>query len=105
MKLQRIICILLFSFVVNGQTVYKTANGEKYHLATCQMIKNGSEKLTLNEAKQQKLTPCEICKPPKKVGETNTVQCKAKTKAGKRCKNMTKIASGYCVQHNPEKVK
>ena len=106
MKIFPMICLLLFSIAVKSQTVYKTAKGEKYHLATCQMVKNGAEKLTVIQTKQQKLTPCEICKPPKKAnGEANTVQCKGKTKAGKRCKHMTKLANGYCVQHNPVKVK
>jgi hypothetical protein len=31
-----------------------------------------------------------------------TTQCLGKTKAGKRCEHMTKIANGYCFQHQPQ---
>jgi hypothetical protein len=32
-------------------------------------------------------------------GCTATTQCFGLTKAGTRCKNMTRIANGYCFQH------
>ena len=113
MKYIQIICLLLFSLAVKSQTLYKTPSGEKYHLGTCRMVKNVSEKLSLNDARAKGLTPCKICNPPtapntnlyqqkKPKGEANTVQCKGKTKAGKRCKHMTSIANGYCFQHNRE---
>lgn len=61
----------------------------------------------------KRLTPCKICKPPLEEnnlklkpntprGESNSVQCMGITKKGTRCKHMTKIANGYCFQHNPE---
>ena len=31
-----------------------------------------------------------------------TVQCKGLTKSGTRCKHMTRIANGYCFQHQPD---
>jgi hypothetical protein len=100
-----------FSFSVNAQTFYKTPSGKKYHLATCHMVKNVSEAITLNEAKELGLEPCKICKPEiiysetptkKAKGQDATVQCRGLTKAGTRCKHMTSIANGYCYQHQPE---
>ena len=113
MKHLKIICLLLLSLSVKSQNVYKTPSGEKYHLATCRMVKNVSQEITLNEAAEMGLLPCKICKPqtisgsnlvsPNKAkGQSNTVQCKGTTKAGNRCKLMTSIANGYCFQHNPD---
>ncbi len=106
--------MLLFSVAVKAQTVYKTPSGAKYHIASCRMVTNVSEKLTLNDAVEKGLTPCKICSPPTSKrsnlhqqnspkGESQTVQCKANTKAGTRCKHKTKIANGFCFQHNPDK--
>ena len=105
---------LLFSISSNAQTVYKTPSGAKYHLATCRMVKNVSEEITIAKAMELGLEPCKICSPQniyavvmptnnKAQGESETVQCKGLTKAGTRCKHMTKIANGYCFQHQPEK--
>jgi methylphosphotriester-DNA--protein-cysteine methyltransferase len=103
---------VIFSFSVNAQTFYKTPSGKKYHLATCHMVKNVSEAITINEAKELGLEPCKICKPESVSSETptkkakgeayTTVQCRGLTKAGTRCKHMTSIANGYCYQHQPE---
>jgi hypothetical protein len=102
---------VIFSFSVNAQTFYKTPSGKKYHLATCHMVKNVSEAITLNEAKELGLESCKICKPEsvysetptkKAKGQDATVQCRGLTKAGTRCKHMTSIANGYCYQHQPE---
>lgn len=108
-----LILFLLFSFSVRGQDVYKTPSGAKYHLATCHTVKNVSEKITLAKAMELGLAPCKICHPPQSAplpasskkgqGESETVQCKGMTKAGTRCKHMTRIANGYCFQHNPDK--
>ena len=114
MKYIQIICLLLFSLATKAQTVYKTPSGTKYHLATCRMVTNVSAKMNLNDAIEKGLTPCKICKPPissrsnlhqqkTPEGESQTVQCKAKTKAGNRCKHKTSIANGFCFQHNPDK--
>src|SRR4029078_13016607 len=106
--------LILFSlsFSLKAQVVYKTPSGKKYHLATCQMVKNVSEKITLSEAREQGLEPCKICNPqtlsdsnnsPNKAqGEGTTVQCRGITKAGTRCRHRTKIANGYCFQHQPK---
>ena len=113
MKYLNIICFLLLSLSVKSQSVYKTPSGAKYHLASCRMVKNVSEEITLTEASELGLLPCKICQPPtsstsnlvtkkKANGQSNTVQCKGTTKAGNRCKHMTSIANGYCFQHNPE---
>ena len=97
-----------------AQDVYKTPSVKKYHLATCRMVENVSEKISLEKAAETGLGPCKICKPPvgamaipisnkKPKGEDKTtVQCKGTTKAGSRCKHMTRIANGYCFQHIPE---
>ena len=102
---------LLFSFNAKSQAVYKTPSGAKYHLATCHMVKNVSEQISIEKAKQLGLQPCKICKPqniysspysPNKAqGQGATVRCKGTTKAGTRCTHMTRIATGYCFQHQP----
>ncbi len=113
MKYIQIICLLLFSVAVRGQTVYKTPAGSKYHMATCRMVKNVSDKMSLNVAHEKGLAPCKVCNPPTASrsnlfqqntpkGESHTVQCKGNTKAGSRCKHKTSIANGYCFQHNPD---
>lgn len=99
-----------------GQDVYKTPSGKKYHLSTCRMVENVSKKLTLIEdIKAYNLTPCSICKPPlfssltncitnsnKAAGESKSVQCNGFTLKGTRCQHRTKIANGYCYQHQPK---
>lgn len=118
MKKLLLISLLLISGAVSfGQDIYKTPSGAKYHLATCRMVKNVSEKVTIDEARKLGLQPCKICHPdniyaqqavsPNKAkGEAKkTVQCKGITKAGTRCKHMTSIANGYCFQHDPDRQK
>ena len=104
--------VLLFSVSVKAQSVYKTPSGKKYHLASCHTVKNVSEEITVAKAKELGLEPCKVCKPEtmygaapstnKAQGQSETVQCKGLTKAGTRCKHMTRIANGYCFQHQPE---
>jgi hypothetical protein len=110
----KVLFLLLLSVSVKAQTtIYKTPSGAKYHLATCRMVKNVSEKITVEEARLLGLQPCKICKPAniyssdiptanKAQGQGETVQCKGITKAGTRCKHMTSIANGYCFQHQPK---
>lgn len=103
---------LQFSISLKSQTVYKTPSGQKYHLATCRMVKNVSEEITVSKAKELGLEPCKICKPQniygsgtstnKPQGQSTTTQCKGTTKVGTRCKHMTSIANGYCYQHQPK---
>ena len=110
--MRRLIFLLLLLLSLKGlsQSVYKTPSGQKYHLASCHMVKNVSEKITIEKARQLGLQPCKICKPPevlsgpspdKQQGQHTTVQCRGTTKAGTRCKHMTRIANGYCYQHQP----
>ncbi len=105
-----IIVLLLAGRTSFAQSVYKTPSGEKYHLAECRMVKNVSEKITVQQAQQLGLEPCKICRPAapnvlqasshnKAEGTGATVQCKGITKAGTRCKHMTRLANGYCFQH------
>ena len=75
------------------------------------MVKNVSQEITIEAALKLGLGPCAICKPPKSYGKTKSthkaqgtgkgVQCKGLTKAGTRCKHFTRIANGYCFQHQP----
>ncbi|MFN1217952.1 hypothetical protein [Chryseobacterium kwangjuense] len=108
--------ILLFiSFSLEGQTVYKTPSGTKYHLSSCRMVKNVSSALEINKALETGLQPCKICNPPtrtvygiasrpKKVSGTDKGnQCLGRTKAGTRCKHYTRIGNDYCFQHVPKK--
>src|SRR5687767_5769620 len=113
MHLLRILILLLLSGSLKAQTVYKTPSGAKYHTATCHTVKNVSEAVTISEATELGLQPFKVCKPatvapqklvsskPKGTG-TATIQCKGLTKTGNRCKHMTRIANGYCFQHQPE---
>lgn len=114
MKYFQIICFLVFSVAMKAQTVYKTPSGTKYHMASCRMVTNVSQKMSVADAIDKGLTPCKICSPPTSTrsnlhqqntpkGESQTVQCKAKTKAGRRCKHKTSIVNGFCFQHNPDK--
>lgn len=114
MKVLKLLVLLLFTVNSQSQTVYKTPSGQKYHLANCRMVTNVSKAVSINDALEIGLSPCKICKPPmatkrnnlvkkKTKGESNTVQCKGKTKAGTRCKHQTSIGNGYCFQHNPDK--
>ena len=103
--------VLLFSVSLKAQAVYKTPSGAKYHLASCRMVKNVSEEITIAKANELGLGPCKICNPPiayaqtprkKPEGQNTTVQCSGLTKAGNRCKHMTSIANGFCYQHQPD---
>lgn len=99
--------------VVWSQKVYKTPSGKKYHLVSCRMVNNVSKELTIAEASKLGLDPCKICKPVEQNSDTRlqvgkargvgtSVQCAGTTKAGNRCKHQTKIANGYCYQHQPK---
>ncbi len=111
--------LLLFTSLTFGlaaQAVYKTPYGERYHLASCKMVENVSEKLN-SRAEIRNLTPCKRCQPPnaaalvfgvssgdKSVGEAHSVQCKGLTQANSRCKHQTRLANGYCFQHTSQDV-
>ena len=105
----RILILLLVSFSVKAQDVYKTPSGAKYHLANCRMVKNVSEKITLVEAAKLGLESCKICAPVFVAGaipkpkttqvQSGTVQSNSLTKAGNRCRHITGIDNRYCYQH------
>lgn len=106
---------VLFCFFLSeslhSQIVYKTPSGNKYHLASCRMVKNISQKLSITNAINEGLQPCKICKPAivtsqnsvgkRTQGQTETQQCNGYTKKGTRCQHRTSIGNGYCFQHQP----
>lgn len=110
--------LALYTFEVPAQTVYVTKTGEKYHKSSCHYLKNSKKEIPLDKAKERGLTACSVCKPStlKKTSTTESIQtftsepepttpkttstqCTGKTKAGARCKRMTKSANGKCYQH------
>ena len=120
--LKIIITLFLFSCTSNSpaQTVYTTQTGEKYHTANCRYLKHSKKEITLEQAINLGYQACSVCKPgsnaeqiqslvsqseqnttsQKTVSQkTTATQCTGKTKAGKRCKRLTKNASGRCYQH------
>lgn len=111
MKSISILFFLLSFIFAKSQTVYFTPSGEKYHTASCRMVKNVSNKTDVNGALERGLLACKICKPvsgnaltlvgKKTSGSNDTSQCKGTTKSGNRCKHMTSIGNGYCFQHQP----
>jgi hypothetical protein len=107
-----IILLIGFGIVANSQSIYKTPSGKKYHLASCHNVRNVSEKITIERARELGLEPCMQCRPPaiplggstdnKAQGTSNvSVQCSGTTKQGLRCKNKTRIGNGYCYHHQP----
>lgn len=48
----------------DGEIVYVTEHGAKYHRAGCRFLKGGGTPLTLAEARVKGYTPCAVCKPP-----------------------------------------
>ena len=109
MKLLYFVVLFFFSINTQAQDVYKTPSGKKYHLENCSMVKNVSEKITVEQAADIGLEACKVCKPAvlpipqnlvdKAKGQNKTVQCNGLTKKGSRCRHMTRIADGYCFQH------
>ncbi|MBL7726317.1 MAG: hypothetical protein JNM68_01475 [Dinghuibacter sp.] len=79
------------------------------------MVNNVSRKITVEEAVKAGKQPCKICDPPPanpipltgtnkpRGSETTTYQCRGVTRKGTRCMHRTRIANGYCFQHNPDK--
>lgn len=113
-----VICFLTY-FPVNAQTVYITKTGEKYHKVTCHYLRYSRYPIFLQDAKDKAYEACKICKPPTEVTEKRPTidstqiiepskrhkiavsrQCSATAKStGRRCRRMTKNASGKCWQH------
>ena len=122
--MKNLVFLMLFFFPISmvfSQTVYKTPSGEKYHTASCRYVKNVSESMTVEQAQKRGLSACSQCKPNSsasssksngalgiKQGEaqgtkSESTQCLGTTKAGSRCKHMTRNKNGYCHQHEPKK--
>lgn len=123
MKFFQLLLLLLFLGCAQkspAQTVYTTKTGEKYHTASCRYLKHSKKEITLEQAINLGYQACSACKPeanPEQIQslvsqsdqntpaqetvsqKTTATQCTGKTKAGKRCKRMTKNASGRCYQH------
>ena len=106
----------LSPIILFGQTVYKTPSGNKFHTSTCRFVKNVSHQLSVEQAYSKGLSACSICKPntgsvnrispiglgikPNEAkGISSAVQCKGKTKTGKRCSRKTRNVNGFCFQH------
>jgi len=115
------------SNATQAQTVYTAKTGTKYHKESCHYLKYSKREITLKKALETGYEPCSVCKPTRAVTNTTepndglgimpkttktkttptttetkqvtSSQCTGKTKAGKRCKRMTKSVSGRCYQH------
>jgi len=110
---------LAIAFQCNGQTVYTTKTGEKYHESNCHYLKYSKKEIPLQEAIKLGYDPCSVCKPhfkektnsstktyantlqssSKSVKKVTATRCTGKTKSGSRCKRKTKNANGRCYQH------
>lgn len=113
---------ILFSFcliqVLIAQTVYITDTGAKYHSRNCRFIKKSKIAIDLSDAKKN-YEACKVCHPSQIIAVTKTTetmpshqsnktnqshnasssQCTSQTKAGSRCKKMTKSTNGKCSVH------
>ena len=117
--LKLVACLLFISFSLNliGQTAYTTKTGKKYHKSSCRFLKYSKYEIQLNKARELGYTACKVCKPTKDnlssnvnsfssipvnksaTKKSSSSQCTGKTKAGRRCKRMTKSSNGRCYQH------
>ncbi len=106
-------------YSVDAQTCYVTKTGTKYHMPSCSYLKYSKIAFEFDKVKDAGYTACSRCKPTKAKLEkavgvplkgvstikktaprrVTSVQCRGKTKSGKRCRRKTKNASGYCYQH------
>ncbi|WP_317897092.1 hypothetical protein [Aurantibacillus circumpalustris] len=120
MKKIVLLSFLLVSLLANSlqaQPVYITKTGAKYHQGDCRYLSHSKFSIELKDALLQGYDACKVCAPAQSVSvqknktepspttyntpEKNAVssQCTATTKAGSRCKRMTKITNGKCWQH------
>lgn len=123
MKFFQLLLFLIFLGCTSNspaQNVYTTKTGEKYHTATCRYLKYSKKEITLEQAINLGYQACSVCKPnssPEQIQslvstsnqinapqetaaqKTTATQCTGKTKAGSRCKRMTKNTNGRCYQH------
>ena len=121
----RLLLLLFFSWSCSAlnsesQTVYITPTGKKYHRESCRYLRLSKHPITLLDAQKKGYEGCLVCKPFTGVldeqGVTDSAkitwpsgriknvvpqQCSATTRStGRRCKRMTKSASGKCWQHD-----
>lgn len=47
-----------------GTTVFITRTGKCYHRSDCEHVKKSGRQITLKEAKEKGLSPCQTCQPP-----------------------------------------
>jgi len=119
LKVILVILSIIFVSAVSAQDVYTTKTGEKYHKNTCRYLKDSKYKVDLKKVIELGYEACKVCKPPSSVSKLTSnssslatrnnkttsskkyiaTQCTGKTKAGQRCKRMTKNANGRCYQH------
>ena len=124
MKKLFVLLIAFFTLAnsLSAQTVYITKTGNKYHLDGCRYLNRSKFSIDLNDAIARGYGACSVCKPPTSASSTPrtqsrnipnyqngsssnenkssvSVQCAATTKAGTRCKRMTKSPNGLCWQH------
>ena len=116
--MKRILAGLILFLAINltAQTVFITNTGEKYHSSDCRYLSKSKNSISLSDALNQGYEACKVCKPiqtvksepkQKEVKEETTdknnnatsSQCSATTKAGSRCKRITKSSNGKCWQH------
>jgi hypothetical protein len=100
--MKKIVVIAIFlligvAFNSQGQTVYSSAKGEKYHTADCNLSGDASN-IKLDAAKKAGKKPCGVCKPDEHLKD-KVAQCSGKTADGTRCKRMTSSKAGKCYQH------
>jgi hypothetical protein len=120
MKKNLLLLVTIFSLLLGNlfsQTVYVTKTGQKYHADGCRYLSRSKFAIDLTDA-CKKYTACSVCNPPSCSNQQNinvpqksnsnssqtnspatTTQCTATTKAGARCKRMTKSPNGLCWQH------
>lgn len=128
MKRKILFLTLFLAFlVINAfsQTVYITKTGTKYHSEGCRYLSKSKIAIDLADAIAKGCEACSVCKPSSKISSSTTpntkstktevekptnqstntssqsasVQCSATTKAGTRCKRLTKSSNGKCWQH------
>ena len=92
-----VLIVLLTTAISYGQTVYTSANGEKYHTADCK-LSGEANAIKLADAKKNGKSACGVCKPDEWV-KGKLSQCDSKTKDGIRCKRMTANKNKKCYQH------
>lgn len=113
--------VLLFSVSVKAQTVYITKTGDKYHQNGCMYLSHSKFSIEKSNTIDRGYGACSVCRPSsfssvpktqqrgiinnqngssiKENRNSMSVQCSATTKAGTRCKRLTKNSNGYCFQH------